>query len=127
MTDASVSDFVARDESGEPTTTAEVEINGEPLEVEFVPATKGFMSELDGMDPEEVEDEGMRRVLEHYRTPDFREDGTVPQETVDNIPLPRLGELFDTYLIGSGVDEDVLENPEEYVEELEGNPNQTVA
>lgn len=119
---ADVSDFVARDgDENSLTVTEEIELNGEPKEVEFVPATRGFMNELDAMDPEEVEDEGIPKVLAKYRSPDFRNgDGTVPDETADNIPMNRLNKLFNAFLIGSGVDQEAIENPEEYVE---GNPN----
>jgi len=116
--DADVSDFVARDDDEDPlTVTEEIQLNGSMVNVEFIPATKGILNELDAMDPDAVEDEGIPQVLEKYRKPDFRDsNGDVGDETVDNIPLPRLNKLFDAFLVGSGVDEDALENPEEYVE-----------
>ena len=116
--DADVSDFVARGDDSEPLTISEsIELNGETVEVSFIPATKGFMNELDAMGPDQIEDEGIPKVLEHYRKPDFRaSNGEVEDETVDNIPLPRLNKLFDAFLVGSGVDEEAIENPEEYAE-----------
>jgi len=116
--DADVSDFVARGDDENPLTVSEdIELNGETVTVEFIPATKGFMNELDAMGAEQIEDEGIPKVLEHYRKPDFRNsNGEVGDETVDNIPLPRLNKLFDAFLVGSGVDEEAIENPEEYAE-----------
>jgi len=116
--DADINDFVARDEDGDSlTVTEDIDVNGDTLTVEFVPATKGFMNELDAMGADEIEDDGLPRMLEKFRTPDFRdESGNVPSETVDNIPMPRLNKLMDAFLVGSGVSEEALENAEEYAE-----------
>lgn len=115
---ADVNDFVSRGEDSEPlTVTEDITLDGDTVTVEFVPATKGFMNELDAMESEAIEDEGIPRVLEHFRSPDFRDEtGEVPTDIADNIPLPRLNKLFDAFLIGSGVDEEAVENPEEYAE-----------
>lgn len=122
--DADASDFLARDEDGDSLTVSEeVEIDGEQLTVEVIPATRGFMSELEEMGEDEIESDGFQRVLEKYRKPDFRNgDGEVDMATVDSIPLPRLNKLFNTFLIASGVEREALENPEQYLEN-EGNPN----
>lgn len=120
---ADVNDFVARDEDGDSLAVEEtIELDGDDVTVKFVPATRGFMNEIDAMDADEVENEAIPRVLKKYRTPDFRNDaGEVPDETVDSIPLPRLNKLFNAFLIGSGVEEEAIENPEEYVDDLPGN------
>jgi hypothetical protein len=116
--DADVSDFVARDDDENPLTVSDtIELEDDTIEVEFIPATKGIMNELDSMEAEDIEDKGIPKVLERYRKPDFRnEDGDIEESVVDNIPIPRLNKLFDTFLTGSGVDEEAIENPEEYVE-----------
>lgn len=117
---ATTDDFVARDESSDPLTVeTTVEVGGGEKTVEVIPATRGFLNELDAMSEEKFESDGVTRILGKFRTPDFREGGEVPDDLVDDIPMPRLDSLIEGFLKASGVEEEALENPEDYLDEVD--------
>lgn len=103
---ATTSDYVGRGEEGKVLVeTVTLEIDGEEKDHEIVSANRGFINEIENMDPETLQSEGIERMLEKYRTPDFRnEEGEVPSETIDRIPFPLVKTLMDGVLIASGID-----------------------
>lgn len=126
MTDASVDEFMLRDDAETvPTDTTEIELNGETVEVKAELAEDSLMSKIQS--PDSDPDYILRRILAKYETPEFpteTEDGTelLAEGCVDDLISKRVDTLLKTYYILNGVDEEAIEMVEEKQREaVKGN------
>jgi hypothetical protein len=126
MTDASVDDFLLRDDAESvPTDTEEVELSDGIVEVEAELAEDSLMTKMQDENPDE--EFLLRRVLAKYTTPSFptvEEDGKqmLDPECVDDLLTARVTELYKAFFRINGVSEEELELAEQKQKEaLKGN------